>query len=87
MRGHSQNLELLKLEEEKLDMVIEGINSISELGIPENILDALMLRYFMNTQFLANIKEDYIDVSNIEAGGIYYWKKAMLYKPKIMNTE
>lgn len=87
MRGHSQNLEFLKPEEKKLDKVIEGINNINKLDIPEDTLDALILRYFMNTQFLSDIKENNIDVSSIRGGDLYYWKKAMLYKPRKVNNE
>jgi hypothetical protein len=79
MRGEAENLALMNTEEEKVDRLIGGITQISELDVPEDILDVLVLRYLKNTQFLANIKEDDIDISGL-AEDLGYWKKALLYK-------
>jgi hypothetical protein len=42
-------------------------------------MDALVLRYLKNTQFLANIKEDDIDISGL-GEDLDYWKKTLLYE-------
>jgi len=79
MRGEAENLALMNTEEEKFNRLISGITEITELDVPEDILDVLVLRYLKNTQFLANLKEDAIDVSGL-AEYLDYWKKALLYK-------
>lgn len=79
MRGEAENLELMRVEEEKVDRLIEGTDSIKELDISDDVMDALVLRYLKNTQFLAGIKEDYVDISGL-ADDLGYWKKTMLYK-------
>ena len=79
MRPEAENLELMKTEEEVVDKLIEGITSVKELDVSDNVLDELVLRYLKNTQFLASIKEDFIDVSGLE-DELGCWKKAMLYK-------
>jgi hypothetical protein len=50
------------------------------LTVPEDTMDVLVLRYLRNTQFLATIKEDAIDVSELGNNTLNYWKKTMLYK-------
>jgi len=79
MRGEAENLALMSAAEGSADRLISGIAQISELDVPEDILDVLVLRYLKNTQFLANIKEDEIDVSGF-AEDLDYWKKTLLYK-------
>jgi hypothetical protein len=79
MRGETENLALMSAEEENLNTLISGIAVIQELDIPEHIMDALVLRYLKNTQFLANIKEDDIDISGL-GEDLDYWKKTLLYE-------
>jgi hypothetical protein len=86
MRAEAENLELMSVEEEKVDKLIECINSGEELQIPDNLMDVLVLRYLRNTQFLAKIKEDYIDVSGL-ADDLGYWKKTMLFKAPNQRIE
>ncbi len=79
MRGEAVNLDLMSAEEKRLDELIAGINDIKELEISENVMDALVLRYLKNTQFLFTIKEDDIDASGLK-NDLHYWKRTMLYK-------
>jgi ABC-type protease/lipase transport system fused ATPase/permease subunit len=80
MRAESENIALMSSEEENVDRFISGVAHISFLDVPESALDVLVLRYLKNTQFLATIKEDNIDVSGLEGGDLSLWKKTMLYK-------
>jgi hypothetical protein len=80
MRGQDENLELMRLEEARVDTLIEGITTIKELDIPDELMDVLVLRYLKNMQFLADVKEDDIDVSVLEGGELHYWKRTMLYR-------
>lgn len=80
MRAEAENLALMSAEEENVDAFIEKTVAIRELAVPERIMDTLVLRYLRNTQFLANIKEDDIDVSGLGGEDLNYWKKTMLYK-------
>lgn len=80
MRGEAENLELMRQKEVEVDRLIEGMSAIGMLTIPEDTMDVLVLRYLRNTQFLANIKEDAIDVSELGNNTLNYWKKTMLYK-------
>ena len=80
MRAEADNLELMRGQEGEVDHLIESISTLQELEIPEMVMDVLVLRYLKNTQFLAKIKEDDIDVAGIEGGELGYWKKTMLYK-------
>ena len=82
MRSEAENLELMGAEENRVDEFIKNLSTIEELNIPEDMLDVIVLRYLRNTQYLAKIRHDDIDVSAIEDGDINYWKKAMLYKAK-----
>lgn len=79
MRGEAENLALMSTEEENVDRLISGITQVNELEVAEDILDVLVLRYLRNTQFLASIKEDEIDVSGL-AENLDYWKKTLLFK-------
>lgn len=81
MRGEARNLELMTNEEERLDSFIEGLGEINEIKIDDDLMDALALRYFRNTYYLADIKEEYIDVSSLGDKEINFWKKAILFKP------
>jgi hypothetical protein len=81
MKGEEKYLALMEAEEERVDEFVKNAGIIGELDIHEDALDALVLRYLRNTQFLASIKEDDIDVSAIGEGALNYWKKAMLFKP------
>ena len=80
MRGETENLDLMRQKETEVDRLIEGMSSIGELNIQEDTIDVLVLRYLRNTQFLASIKEDAIDVSELGNNTLNYWKKTMLYK-------
>ena len=80
MRGEEENLELMRQKETEVDRLIDEMSSIGELNIPENTMDVLVLRYLKNTQFLASIKEDAIDISELGNNTLNYWKKTMLYK-------
>lgn len=80
MRGEEENLELMHQKETEVDRLIEGMSSIGMLTVPEDTMDVLVLRYLRNTQFLATIKEDAIDVSELGNNTLNYWKKTMLYK-------
>ncbi len=79
-RAEAENLALMSEEEKAVDAVIEKTTAIQEFAVPERIMDALVLRYLRNTQFLAGIKEDEIDVSGLGDEDLNYWKKTMLYK-------
>lgn len=81
MKGEEKYLALMQAEDERVDDLIKNAGTIEELEIPEDALDALVLRYLRNTHFLANIKEDDIDVTAVGEGALNYWKKAMLFKP------
>lgn len=80
MRPEAENLALMGREEEEVDRLISGITEIGPLDWQEDIIDVLVLRYLKNTQFLANIKEDDIDVSGLGGEDLAFWKKTMLYK-------
>jgi len=80
MRGEAENLELMRQKESEVDKFIEQIPALGMLAIPEDTMDVLVLRYLRNTQFLAGIKEDAIDVSELGDKTLNYWKKTMLYK-------
>ena len=80
LRGETENLELMHQKEAEIDRLIEGVSAIGMLAIPEDITDVLVLRYLKNTQFLAGIKEDTIDVSELGDNTLNYWKKTMLHK-------
>jgi len=79
MRGEAENLALMSAEEENADRLVSGITQVSEMDVPEGMLDVLVLRYLRNTQFLARVKEEEIDVSGL-AEYLDYWKKTLLYK-------
>jgi len=80
MRAEAENLALLSEEEATVDTLVQNSVAIRELEVPERTLDALVLRYLRNTQFLANIKEDDIDISELGRNDFSFWKKTMLYK-------
>lgn len=80
MRGESENLAIMDSEEESVEGLISDATHICVLDVSENTLDALVLRYLKNTQFLAMIKEDDIDVSGLDGSDLGLWKKTMLYK-------
>lgn len=80
MRSEAENHELMKLQEENADRTIAGIRERGEVPLPEEVLDAMVLRFLRNTQFLAGIPEQAVDLSGLEETDIAYWKKAMLFK-------
>ena len=80
MRAEAENLALMREEEANVDALIQNTVAIRGLEVNERTLDALVLRYLRNTQFLANIKEDDIDVSELGGEDLGFWKKTMLYK-------
>ena len=80
LRSESENLELMGIQEEKLDALIEGMETIEQIDIPNDAMDALVLRYLRNMDFLAHLEEQYIDVSAIGEGDLSFWKKTMLFK-------
>lgn len=79
LRSEAENLELLNREEERVDSLIERTDGVKEIKATEDTFDALILRYLRNTQFLASIEEEYIDISGLD-GDLAFWKKTMLYK-------
>lgn len=81
MRGEARNIEHMTNEEERLDRFIEGLREINEISIDDDMMDALVLRYLRNTHYLADIKEEYIDVTSLGNEEINFWKKALLFKP------
>ena len=81
MRGEEANLKLMRREEGPVDELIQRMNEVKNLVIPDDTVDVLVLRYLRNTQFLVSLKEDGIDVSGLGDEGLQYWKKTMLYKP------
>jgi len=83
MRGEEANFELMRREKVPVDALIEGMSVIESLAIPDDTVDVLVLRYLRNTQFLASLKEDAIDISGLGDNGLQYWKKTMLYKPPV----
>lgn len=80
MRPEAENLALMAEKDDELDAVIADVAEIRELRLPEDLMDILVLRYLRNTQFLANIPEEEIDISGIEGGDLGFWRKTMLYK-------
>ncbi|MCL5022756.1 MAG: hypothetical protein M1497_05250 [Nitrospirae bacterium] len=80
LRGEAKNLDLMGKEEGNVDRLIGGVTTIEEFRVSESVLDGLVLRYLRNTQFLANIKETEIDVSELGDSDLVFWKKTMLYK-------
>ncbi len=80
LRSESENLELMGIQEEKVDALIEGMETIEQLDIPDDAIDALVLKYLRNMDFLAHLEEQYIDVSTIGEGDLAFWKKTMLFK-------
>ena len=80
LRSESENIELMGIQEERLDALIEGMEKVEQLDIPDDAMDALVLRYLRNMDFLAHLEEQYIDVSAIGEGDIAFWKKTMLFK-------
>jgi hypothetical protein len=80
LRSEVENLELMEREDERVDVFIEGMNAIELPDIPYDTMDAIVLRYLRNMDFLANIEEQYIDVSTIGEGDLAYWKKTMIFK-------
>lgn len=82
MRPEAENLDLMKTLEEDVDRLIKDVEIVGELEIAENVLDALVLRYLRNTQFLSNLKEDDIDASGL-GDELSYWKKTMLFKTPV----
>ena len=87
MRANVENLELMKSEEDNVDKLIGCMDCVKELDVSDDILDALVLRYFRNTSFLSKIKELEIDVSCIDENEISYWKKTMLYRAPDTSPE
>lgn len=80
LRSESENLDLMGSQEEKVDALIEGMETIEQLDIPNDAMDALVLRYLRNMDFLAHLEEQCIDVSTIGEGDLAFWKKTMLFK-------
>lgn len=80
MRAEAENLELMRQKEAEVDRLIQEMPSVGELHVPEDTMDVLVLRYLKNTQFLAGIKEEAIDVSELGNNTLNYWKKTMLYR-------
>lgn len=87
MRGEARNIEHMTNEEERLDRFIEGLKEINEISIDDDLMDTLILRYLRNTHYLADIKEEYIDVSSLGNKEINFWKKALLFKPAASSRD
>ena len=86
MRGEAETLKLMEREEERVDRVIEDIGAIGKLDLPEEVIDVIVLRYLKNTQFLAKVKEEAIDVSELD-GELGFWKKTMLFRCPALTAE
>jgi hypothetical protein len=86
MRGIEETRRLMEREEERVDRVIGEIRAIEQLDLPEEIMDVLVLRYLKNTQFLAKVKEEAIDVSGLD-GELGFWKKTMLFRCPAVSAE
>lgn len=84
LRSEEENQDLLKREEERVDRLIEDFDGVSEIKAIEDTFDALILRYLINTQFLARIEEEYIDISGLE-DDLAFWKKTMLFKAPLIR--
>ncbi len=80
LRSATENKKILSKSEGRLDELISGISCISEICLADDdLLDALVLRYFNNMQFLSDVKEGRIDVSGL-SDDLSLWKKTMLFK-------
>lgn len=80
MRGEVENLKLMEREEDRVDRLIVEATAAEILDIPDAMIDIIVLRYLKNTQFLATIEEDDIDVTGLEGGDLSYWKKTLLFR-------
>lgn len=79
MRPQQENIDLMKQMQDEVDAFISSISTIAMITAPDDLQDVLVLRFLRNTQFLARIKEDRIDVSGLD-GDLAYWKKTMLFR-------
>ncbi len=80
MRSEADNKKLQRKSEARLDEFISGIVCIEKLSVRESdLMDALVLRYLNNMQFLSGIKEDLIDTTGL-SDDLSFWKKTMLFK-------
>ncbi len=80
MRSIADNRKLLRKNEGRLDELISGLTRIDKIAVPDgDLMDAMVLRYLNNMQFLSGIKEDLIDTSGL-SDDLSFWKKTMLFK-------
>ncbi|HWR59883.1 MAG TPA: hypothetical protein VN328_13430 [Thermodesulfovibrionales bacterium] len=80
LRPAAENKKLLRNKEARLDKLIAGIACADKISVSDNdLVDALVLRYLNNMQFLSGIKEDSIDISEL-SDEFSFWKKTMLFK-------
>ncbi len=86
LRSAAENKKILRGKQARLDKLISGIARIDKISIDDDdLMDALVLRYLNNMQFLSAVKEDRIDVSGL-SDDLSFWKKTMLFKtPKDYN--
>ncbi len=80
MRSASDNKDLLRKNEQRLDELISGISHIDNISCPdEDLTDALVLRFLWNMQFLSDLKENRIDITGL-SDDLSFWRKAMLFR-------
>lgn len=80
LRPAAENKKLLRSKEARLDKLIAGLACIDKISVSDDdLIDALVLRYLNNMQFLSGIKEDSIDISGL-GDELSFWKKTMLFK-------
>lgn len=93
MRSAVENRKLLRSKEKRLDNLLLGLACIDKICVSDDdLIDALVLRYLNNMQFLSDIEEGIIDTSGL-TDELSFWKKTMLfktpkdYKPKKKRTK
>jgi hypothetical protein len=80
MRSAEENRTLLLESEGLLDEIISSLTGIDRICVSDDdMMDALVLRYLNNMQFLSEIEEDRIDISGLD-DDLGFWKKTMLFK-------
>jgi hypothetical protein len=80
MRPAAENKKLLRNKKARLDKLIAGLPCVDKISVSDHdLIDALVLRYLNNMQFLSGIKEDSIDISEL-SDELSFWKKTMLFK-------
>ncbi len=80
MRSAEDNKKLLHRNEGRLDELVAGLACVDNICISDDdLMDALVLRYLNNMQFLSDIEEERIDISEL-GDELSFWKKTMLFR-------